>query len=80
MVNPPYGERIESKGRVAPREVRELDGPGRRDAPLDGETATRRATSSPRLAAHWKHAYTAHPAGWTAWILSPDRACRARCG
>ena len=26
----------------------------------------------PRLAAHWKHAYTAHPAGWTAWILSPD--------
>ena len=25
-----------------------------------------------RLATHWKQAYTAHPAGWTAWILSPD--------
>jgi len=34
-----------------------------RDAPSD---------FFPRLAAHWKHAYTAHPAGWTAWILSPD--------
>ena len=26
----------------------------------------------PRLATHLKRAYTAHPAGWTAWILSPD--------
>jgi len=26
----------------------------------------------PRLATHLKHAYTRHPAGWTAWILSPD--------
>jgi len=34
-----------------------------RDAPSD---------FFPRLAAHWKHGYTAHPAGWTAWILSPD--------
>ena len=25
-----------------------------------------------RLAAHWKNAYTGHPAGWTAWVLSPD--------
>ncbi len=25
-----------------------------------------------RLAAHWKHAYAAHPAGWTAHVLSPD--------
>ena len=25
-----------------------------------------------RLAAHWKRAYTQHPAGWTAWVLSPD--------
>jgi putative N6-adenine-specific DNA methylase len=25
-----------------------------------------------RLATHWKKAYTGHPAGWTAWILSPD--------
>ncbi|MEO7057369.1 MAG: class I SAM-dependent RNA methyltransferase, partial [Caldimonas sp.] len=26
----------------------------------------------PRLASHWKRAFTAHAAGWTAWILSPD--------
>ena len=25
-----------------------------------------------RLASHWKRAYTSHPAGWTAWILSPN--------
>ncbi len=25
-----------------------------------------------RLATHWKRAYTRHPAGWTAWVLSPD--------
>ncbi|MGE5115523.1 MAG: THUMP domain-containing class I SAM-dependent RNA methyltransferase, partial [Betaproteobacteria bacterium] len=36
---------------------------GQREAPQD---------FFPRLAAHWKHAYTAHPAGWTAWVLSPD--------
>src|SRR4051812_35813883 len=39
------------------------DEPSDRDAPGD---------FFPRLAAHWKRAYTAHPAGWTAWILSPD--------
>jgi putative N6-adenine-specific DNA methylase len=40
-----------------------------------GEPASDRDAPSdffPRLAAHWKHAYAAHPAGWTAWILSPD--------
>ena len=39
------------------------------------DSAEDRATPSDffaRLATHWKHAYTAHPAGWTAWILSPD--------
>ena len=25
-----------------------------------------------RLASHWKRAYTQHPAGWTAYVLSPD--------
>ena len=25
-----------------------------------------------RLASHWKQAYTRHPAGWTAHVLSPD--------
>ncbi|MGZ5266760.1 MAG: class I SAM-dependent RNA methyltransferase, partial [Caldimonas sp.] len=39
------------------------------------DSAEDRATPSDfyaRLAAHWKQAYTHHPAGWTAWILSPD--------
>ena len=62
MVNPPYGERIEVAGKAAPQ-------------PGSGEASNEREAASdffPRLAAHWKHAYTAHAAGWTAWILSPD--------
>jgi len=63
MVNPPYGERIEVAGKAAAPQ-RRGDEPG----------SEREAASDffPRLAAHWKHAYTAHSAGWTAWILSPD--------
>jgi putative N6-adenine-specific DNA methylase len=71
MVNPPYGERIEVAGKAGVarlesdvRRIRESDGPSSdRDAPADFFS---------RLASHWKHSYTAHPAGWTAWILSPD--------
>ena len=61
MMNPPYGERVEVGGKSAARASR--------------DSAEDRATPSDffaRLAAHWKHAYTAHPGGWTAWILSPD--------
>jgi putative N6-adenine-specific DNA methylase len=63
MVNPPYGARIEVAGKA---------GPAPRGA--DGPPSDRQAASDffPRLATHWKRAYTAHPAGWTAWILSPD--------
>jgi putative N6-adenine-specific DNA methylase len=61
MVNPPYGERIEVAGKAAPQ--RDDGPPSDRDAPGD---------FFPRLATHLKHAYTRHPAGWTAWILSPD--------
>jgi len=57
VVNPPYGERIDVAGKAAARPSSD------RDAPSD---------FFPRLATHWKRAYTAHPAGWTAWILSPD--------
>jgi putative N6-adenine-specific DNA methylase len=63
LMNPPYGERIEVGGKA---------GTGR--APMR-ESAEDRATPGDffaRLATHWKHAYTTHPAGWTAWILSPD--------
>jgi putative N6-adenine-specific DNA methylase len=75
MVNPPYGERIEVGGKAAPR------GPGRTlehrhdgDPGHEHERENRVAPGDffTRLAAHWKKAYTAHPAGWTAWILSPD--------
>ena len=62
MLNPPYGERIEVGGKAAPRTA-------------SRESAEDRATPSDffaRLATHWKHAYTGHAAGWTAWILSPD--------
>jgi len=67
MLNPPYGERIEVGGKARASD------PGARRAPR--ESAEDRATPSDffaRLATHWKHAYTGHPAGWTAWILSPD--------
>ena len=57
MINPPYGERIEVGGKAARASAED------RDTPSD---------FFPRLAAHWKRAYTQHPAGWTAYVLSPD--------
>ena len=88
MVNPPYSERIEVAGKARQGAGRRDGDPGSaagddamahagRDAARrqEGDPASDRAAPSDffaRLAAHWKHAYTAHPAGWTAWILSPD--------
>ena len=63
MVNPPYGERIEVAGKAGAAHSRSVGPSSDRDAPADFFS---------RLASHWKHAYTGHPAGWTAWILSPD--------
>jgi putative N6-adenine-specific DNA methylase len=57
MINPPYGERIEIGGKAARASAED------RDTPSD---------FFPRLASHWKHAYTQHAAGWTAYVLSPD--------
>ncbi|HRH89100.1 MAG TPA: THUMP domain-containing protein [Rubrivivax sp.] len=57
MLNPPYGARIEVAGKAARASEQDRDTPG---------------DFFPRLAAHWKRAYTQHPGGWTAWILSPD--------
>ncbi len=70
LLNPPYGERIEPRGAVrtlgasAPRAA----------APVSPDHAQREAGNDffPRLASHWKRAYTGHAAGWTAWVLSPD--------
>ncbi len=52
MLNPPYGERIEARGTVA----RNVEETGMSD------------DFFPKLAAHWKRAFT----GWTAWVLCPD--------
>jgi putative N6-adenine-specific DNA methylase len=58
MLNPPYGERIEVAGKAGARE---------------GAQVEEGADFFNRLAAHWKRQYAPHPAGWTAWLLSPDR-------
>jgi putative N6-adenine-specific DNA methylase len=65
MINPPYGERIDIGGKSArtPSEDRAAEDGDNRQAPSD---------FFPRLASHWKHAYTQHAAGWTAYVLSPD--------
>lgn len=62
MINPPYGERIEVAGKAARAPAVE---PGDDNRALTGDFFA-------RLASHWKRAYTSHPAGWTAWVLSPD--------
>ena len=58
MLNPPYGERIEPKGRgTAGRAPREAFEGGAGPAEFFAQ-----------LASHWKKHYP----GWTAWVLSPD--------
>jgi putative N6-adenine-specific DNA methylase len=61
MLNPPYGERIEVRGKA--RASSAAPGGDNRALPEDFYA---------RLSAHWKRSYTSHPAGWTAWVLSPD--------
>jgi putative N6-adenine-specific DNA methylase len=67
MLNPPYGERIEALGKA---------GAAARAAPPVGAPEDDNRSAPPdffaRLASHWKRAYTTHPAGWTAYVLSPD--------
>ncbi len=65
MLNPPYGERIEVAGKAASSLMPRVadDEPGNKTLPDDFFA---------RLSAHWKRAYTQHPAGWTAHVLSPD--------
>jgi putative N6-adenine-specific DNA methylase len=68
MLNPPYGERIEVAGKARRPSTEDRMDTGvvpasQRDMPEDFFS---------RLASHWKRAYTANPAGWTAFVLSPD--------
>ena len=57
LVNPPYGERIETAG-VA----------GRSQAGRERAQTEDGGDFFNQLAAHWKKNY----AGWTAWVLTPD--------
>jgi putative N6-adenine-specific DNA methylase len=57
LVNPPYGERIETAGVAG----RTQGGRERAEAEDGGDFFN-------QLAAHWKKNY----AGWTAWVLTPD--------
>lgn len=68
LINPPYGERIEVGGKAGARAARSDD----ERAVQPGDNRAAPGDFFARLAAHWKRAYTQHPAGWTAWVLSPD--------
>jgi len=57
LVNPPYGERIETAGMAG----RSQGGRERAQGDEGGDFFN-------QLAAHWKKNY----AGWTAWVLTPD--------
>jgi putative N6-adenine-specific DNA methylase len=59
MLNPPYGDRIDVAGKAGGASQ------GREQA--EGEDFFN------RLAAHWKKQYAPHLAGWSAFLLSPDR-------
>jgi len=80
VLNPPYGERIETKGSRRPS-GRGGPPPGGSSSSEPGAAATSDAPARERfegggsaadffasLAAHWKRDY----AGWTAWVLSPE--------
>ena len=62
VMNPPYGERIEAKGRGS-RGVA-----GRESAVVESMPDAGAGEFFAQLASHWKRNYS----GWTAWVLSPD--------
>ena len=66
LMNPPYGERIAVAGVAGGSRA------GRERFDSDGEDTGDAFFA--RLATHWKN----HYAGWTAWLLTPDRQLPAR--
>jgi putative N6-adenine-specific DNA methylase len=65
ILNPPYGERIQVAGKAGAAAVERTTRASAEDRDLPPDFFA-------RLSAHWKRAYTQHPAGWTAFVLSPD--------
>ena len=72
VMNPPYGERLELKGRrVGDGHVQGAavsDRPAPQGARQSFEGADSQAAFYAALATHWKR----HYGGWTAWVLSPE--------
>jgi putative N6-adenine-specific DNA methylase len=77
LMNPPYGERMDPKGRGQGGGRDGRAGPGAGDAgPGPARTASREGFEGGgtagdffgALASHWKRQYP----GWSAWLLSPD--------
>ncbi len=65
LLNPPYGERINTAGFAGGRETAQVE-PGTGDGGNSGEGGE--VDFFRLLSAHWKKNYT----GWTAWVLTPD--------
>jgi putative N6-adenine-specific DNA methylase len=68
VMNPPYGERIDAKGRGSAPRTFQAPAAGRESAVVAPNADGSAADFFAQLAAHWKRNYS----GWTAWILSPD--------
>jgi putative N6-adenine-specific DNA methylase len=79
LVNPPYGERIDTAGFAGAHAQRRDGGAAGHDdwddAPAPGSRSPREQAHTDdggdffvQLAAHWK----THFAGWTVWMLTPD--------
>jgi putative N6-adenine-specific DNA methylase len=72
MINPPYGERIEVSGKAARPALQRRHPDGHGGGNDGGDNKELPDDFFARLSAHWKRAYTQHPTGWTAYVLSPD--------
>jgi putative N6-adenine-specific DNA methylase len=69
LVNPPYGERIETAGIAgAGRGLRGAERGAARTAGREEAQTEDGGEFFSQLATHWKKNYS----GWTAWVLTPD--------